>query len=253
MKTVTHTYIKKEDLVNLWKSFNDLKNATRDSHDIIISFGAYMDRQSPLGPVFHNKNTGKWMYQSTWTDMYQSIYNMTFTPNVIGGEISSWDENADFLNIETRLFQRGYAVAERLWSVGASDTFVINDARIRLAEFRCKAIRRGSLRVGPMMPDHCDTYDFSLPENDSGSNCPSNHKDPHFNNNNNTILLALTTIFGLSTVFLSFYVFCSNGGKQQTPPSLYLGGRNSNIQDNDGHAATYRQFTDDDTIDGDIL
>ena len=51
----------------------------------------------------------------------------------------------------------------------------------------------------------------------------------------------------------SFFIFCSNGGKQQTPPSFFVGSRNSNIQDTDGNATTYRQFTDDDKIDGDIL
>ena len=238
----------KEAVVNLWKSFDDLENATRDGHDIIVSFGAYMDRQSPLGPVFKDKKTGHWMYQSTWTDMYDDIYNMNFGNNVIGGEISSWDENADFLNIETRIFQRGNAVAERLWSIGDSSAFDINNARIRLAEFRCKTVRRGSLYIGPMMPDYCDTYNFASDKN-NGNNCPSDIPS----HGNNILLISLVVIFGLSTLFLSFFIFCSNGGKQQTPASLFLDTSN-NIQGGDGSRdSSYRQIVDDDGIDGDIL
>ena len=118
----------KEVVVNLWKSFDDLQNATRDGHDIIVSFGAYMDRQSPVGRTFMGKDTGKWKYQSTWTDMYSDIYDIKFGKNVKGGEISSWDENADVANIQTRIFQRGNAVAERLWSIGMILTLMMPES-----------------------------------------------------------------------------------------------------------------------------
>ena len=151
-------------------------------------------------------------------------------------------------NIENRIFQRGNAVAERLWSIGDSSAFDINNARIRLAEFRCKTVRRGSLYIGPMMPDYCDTYNFASDKN-NGNNCPSDIPS----HGNNILLISLVVIFGLSTLFLSFFIFCSNGGKQQTPASLFLDTSN-NIQGGDGSRdSSYRQIVDDDGIDGDIL
>ena len=61
------------------------------------------------------------------------------------------------------------------------------------------------------------------------------------------------SLYSFRITFLSFFIFCSNGGKQQTPASLFLDTSN-NIQGGDGSRdSSYRQIVDDDGIDGDIL
>jgi len=140
-----------EVVINIWKSLQDLPNITKANHSVVLSYGGYMDRQSPLGDTV----PPQWMFVSTWADMYTSAYPSSLPEAVRGGEITSFDENADKVNIQNRLFQRGNALAERFWS--SPEINNTREARVRLAEFRCKELRRG-LKIGPVYPDYCDVH-----------------------------------------------------------------------------------------------
>ena len=59
-------------------------------------------------------------------------------------------ENVDQFNLDERIFHRLPAVAERLWSPDTVSD--VNDARIRMAELRCKLLRRIAVRAGPVFP-----------------------------------------------------------------------------------------------------
>jgi hexosaminidase len=137
-------------VVNVWKNISIMHEASR-THPILLSYGAYLDRTAPV-----DGQPTPWMYVSTWTDMYLFAYPHTLPASVMGGEMSSWDENADRTNIDTRLFQRGNAVAERLWS--SPDVNDTVSARARFGEFRCKQNRRLGTTIGPIFPDYCDVH-----------------------------------------------------------------------------------------------
>jgi len=85
--------------------------------------------------------------------MYNKIIPASIPSSVLGGEASSWDENCDAANVDERVFHRLPPVAERLWSAASVNSLF--DARNRMAEFRCKQLRRGIL-AGPTYPDYCD-------------------------------------------------------------------------------------------------
>lgn len=91
---------------------------------------------------------------------------------VLGGEGAMWGENVrccmlrddgiyklqslhqvDETNIDSRVWPRASAIAERLWSaVGKNDT---SEAKPRLINFRCNSLARRGIGAGPIMQDWC--------------------------------------------------------------------------------------------------
>ncbi|KAK1160952.1 beta-hexosaminidase subunit alpha-like [Acipenser oxyrinchus oxyrinchus] len=73
---------------------------------------------------------------------------------VMGGEACMWGEYVDATNLTPRLWPRAGAVGERLWSDEAQ-TSNLDTAYDRLAEFRCRLLRRG-IRAQPLFVGYCD-------------------------------------------------------------------------------------------------
>jgi hexosaminidase len=72
---------------------------------------------------------------------------------VLGGEGCMWGENVDETNIDSRIWPRAAAIAERLWSAPTvSDPYA---ARPRLINFRCNSLARRGIGAGPVMQDYC--------------------------------------------------------------------------------------------------
>jgi len=80
-----------------------------------------------------------------WYRFYQvePMANFTGTSEqaklIIGGETALWTEYVDGTNLETRLWPRASAIAERLWS--ASNVNDPEEAKFRLDEHRCRLLR----------------------------------------------------------------------------------------------------------------
>lgn len=72
---------------------------------------------------------------------------------VIGGEVAMWGEYVDATNLSPRLWPRGCAAAERLWS-DEQQTMDVDKAFPRLQDFRCRLLRRG-IRAEPLFVGHC--------------------------------------------------------------------------------------------------
>jgi hexosaminidase len=231
-------------VVNIWKDLTHLQNASK-THPVLLSYGAYMDRALPV-----DGQPAPWMYVSTWTDMYLHAYPETLPSSVFGGELSSWDENADRTNIDTRLFQRGNAVAERLWS--SSSVVDTIDARVRLAEFRCKQNRRIGTTVGPLFPDYCDVYGAQQ------HSPPGTPIATHTNYGVGWVVTAVCFIF-ISLVLL-FFVFCRMAPQESYPEGARAGSVGSRSDSRTHKDFNYlalhgsRPSADPfDDIDGDIL
>jgi len=146
-------------VINIWLSSEKLQEVVQSGRRAIVNYGYYLDRQLPTcGGSGCPSDQYHWMFVDTWQDFYRADplagINLTDTQLalVLGGEASSWGENCDSQNIDDRIWTRGPAIAERLWSAASwNDTDL---AAPRIASFRCKLIRRG-IAAGPIDVDYC--------------------------------------------------------------------------------------------------
>ncbi|KNC82225.1 hypothetical protein, variant [Sphaeroforma arctica JP610] len=123
-------------LINVWEPHDDnwkkkLAAVTAQGYSAVLSAPWYLDQIS---------STQDWIkfYQQEPLDFIGPVAQKNL---VIGGEACMWGEYVDGANIIQRVFPRASAVAERLWSDRAVTD--IEDATLRLQEFRCKLLTRG--------------------------------------------------------------------------------------------------------------
>ena len=99
-----------------------------------------------------------WM--DTWIDFYTaepfSDGNLTTDEKarVLGGMAEQWSEQVDGSSLESRMWPRGLAVAERLWSPRET-TLVENVTVARLQRASCQVLERRGSRGGPVQPGFC--------------------------------------------------------------------------------------------------
>ncbi|RYG97378.1 hypothetical protein EON65_52965, partial [archaeon] len=96
----------------------------------------------------------------TWTTMYNYDPAQGLTTEqqayIVGGEAALWAEFINEYNIESQIYPRACAVAERLWSNAemTSDSSLATD---RLIAQKCRMMNRG-VKSSPVQPaDYCST------------------------------------------------------------------------------------------------
>ncbi|KAL0822380.1 hypothetical protein ABMA28_004469 [Loxostege sticticalis] len=90
---------------------------------------------------------------SNWRRMY--AYVLPKSEFMLGGEVAMWTEYVDKEVLDTRIWPRAAAVAERLWSDPMSTA---SSAEPRLQRFRSRLQARG-LRPDAMSPAWCEQHD----------------------------------------------------------------------------------------------
>ncbi|CAI4226305.1 unnamed protein product [Auanema sp. JU1783] len=152
-------------IVHVWKGntheeiTEQVKNITEDGLDVIVSACWYLNYIK---------------YGADWRDLisnnvesnsqyyYCDPANFTGTQEqksrVLGGVVAIWGEFVDNTNIESRLWPRASAAAERLWSP-AEKTTSAHEAWPRLHELRCRLVARGFRAQPTNWPDYCP-YEF---------------------------------------------------------------------------------------------
>lgn len=155
-------HLNKSTVVNVWLSAAETAKVVQSGHRAVHSYGWYLDQQTPPGGTHY-------FWVDTWQNFYLNdpLLNSTLPPAqqalVLGGEASQWGEQVDSLSIETRMWPRACATAERLWSPATlRDT---NAAAPRLAAQRCHMAQLG-IRASPIRPG------------DSYGNCPFPKQQP---------------------------------------------------------------------------
>ena len=161
-------------VINVWKSSERLKEVVQAGFDAIYSFGFYLDRQVPA--CESTPCTTRYQWVQTWMD----FYNNDLIPDglsdaerkrILGAEIASWSESVDETNVGNRIFQRGVAAAERMWSAEKGES---RDVEYRMSVQRCRLIRASNLRVGPLSMDYCPTLSTAyVPEESSTTRAAS--------------------------------------------------------------------------------
>ena len=111
--------------------------------------------QSPGEPAGHHYG---WM--DTWISLYDAepFADPRLTPElqqrVLGAMAEQWSEQVDASSIESRMWPRALAVAERLWSP-RSQVWVENVTVSRLEKASCQVLERRGVRGGPVASGFC--------------------------------------------------------------------------------------------------
>lgn len=128
-----------ETIVDVWKGFDTatIEAAVAQGFNVIMSGCWYLDH-----------------LDKRWQDLYKCDPR-NFTGNtdlMIGGHASMWGEHVDASNIVSRMWPRGSAAAERLWTGDVTTAQVNIDDRIH--RFRCRMVQQG-IAAGPTGPGFC--------------------------------------------------------------------------------------------------
>lgn len=91
--------------IQSWRGYKSLAKAAREGHDGILSSGYYLDHMSPASD-----------YYAVNPIPASSTLTAVERKRILGGEACMWNEYVDGKTIESRIWPRAAAVAERLWS-----------------------------------------------------------------------------------------------------------------------------------------
>ena len=95
----------KDILIHSWRGKDFLVEAARQGYTTILSNGYYLDLSQSA--MFHYSNDPLALNKDLSEDVLSNIW---------GGEAAMWSELVDHENVETRIWPRTAAIAERLWS-----------------------------------------------------------------------------------------------------------------------------------------
>jgi hexosaminidase len=103
---ILHPDLPKATVVHIWRNQASLANAVQQGYRTILSWGYYLDHLSPA--KFHYGIDPLGGAAAQLTDEQAK--------NVLGGEACMWAELVDAETVDSRIWPRTAAIAERLWS-----------------------------------------------------------------------------------------------------------------------------------------
>lgn len=145
-------------VVEVWTGPDFIEEARRHGYDAVLAYGWYLDRQNPVD------GEETWFFGDSWSQMYlvdpepnedgaNANDASELLGRALGGEISMWTEQVDDANMESQMWPRAAAGAERLWSPQSLTD--LSAAAPRLSMLRCRLISRFKIRAGPIWSDYC--------------------------------------------------------------------------------------------------
>ena len=103
---ILHPALPKSVVVQSWRGHSYLAKGVRRGYAGILSYGYYLDQMRPASFHYDNDPLGK--EAASLADREKAL--------VLGGEACMWAELVNPDNIESRIWPRTAAIAERLWS-----------------------------------------------------------------------------------------------------------------------------------------
>ena len=100
---ILHPDLPKAAVIHSWRGQKGLADAINDGHRGILSWGYYLDHLNPA--AFHYKN-----------DPISAQFTPQQAAMVLGGEACMWAEYVSAETVDSRIWPRMAAIAERLWS-----------------------------------------------------------------------------------------------------------------------------------------
>lgn len=115
--------------IQSWRGYESLAKAAREGHDGILSSGYYLDHMAPASKYYEVNPIPP---SSTLTAVERK--------RILGGEACMWSEYVDGTTIDSRIWPRAAAIAERLWSPESVNN--VNDMyrRLRVESVRLEAL-----------------------------------------------------------------------------------------------------------------
>jgi len=86
----------KNIVIQSWRGMKSLEDASRQGYQGILSAGYYLDHMEPASKLY--------------------LADPTDGPGILGGEVCMWAEYVSAENVDTRIWPRTAAIAERFWS-----------------------------------------------------------------------------------------------------------------------------------------
>ncbi|KIH68213.1 hypothetical protein ANCDUO_01455 [Ancylostoma duodenale] len=160
-----HNIPSKQSIIHIWKGsthqdiMHEVKTVTSKGFNAIVSACWYLN-YIKYGADWRDEIPGTAPSNSRYYYCDPTEFDGTAEQKalVLGGIAAIWGEMVDNTNIESRLWPRASAVAERLWSP-KERTKKAEDAWPRMHELRCRMVSRG-FRFQPVNnPDFCP-YEF---------------------------------------------------------------------------------------------
>ncbi len=103
---ILHPDLPKATVVHIWRNQASLANAVEAGHRTILSWGYYLDHLSPAKFHYGVDPQGGGAAQLTEEQ----------AKSILGGEACMWAELVDSETVDSRVWPRTAAIAERLWS-----------------------------------------------------------------------------------------------------------------------------------------
>jgi hexosaminidase len=128
---VLHPNLPKNVTVQSWRGQASLADSVREGHPGILSYGYYLDQMQPAEFHYAIDPLGKEAANLRDADKNQ----------ILGGEACMWGEFINSDNIESRIWPRAAAIAERLWS--SAETRDVSDMYRRLDYVNHELTARG--------------------------------------------------------------------------------------------------------------
>ena len=142
-------HLPKGTIIQWWRGWvpNVIEKAKKRQFHVVQSYPYYLDHLN-----------------EDWVTMYKarlSYQEEDATGDVlIGGEACMWSEHLDSETVESTVFSKLPAIAERLWSTQAAtaeaiETHTIGKTARRMNYALCLLKQREGIHVGPAYPDYC--------------------------------------------------------------------------------------------------
>ncbi|MBA0885013.1 beta-N-acetylhexosaminidase [Flavobacterium undicola] len=157
----------KEAIIHAWKGTNEgmeaagaLVKAAKSGYKAVLSNGYYIDLMLPVDSHYLNDPMPK---------------NVVFTEEekarILGGEATIWSELVTPLNIDSRIWPRTAAIAERLWSNDTVRNLESMHKRLKQISFRLEEIGLTHIRSKEVILRNISNYQDTKALNDFTSIC----------------------------------------------------------------------------------